>query len=425
MIMATLTTSTRFTAHSRLSFRHVVRFTSFAISCAVLASLLSTAPAIAAPTTDDQVRSTQTQIKALTKDIKEMQALLRTLAKKRSKTLRGLQKLDHQIGELHTALATENTALEQTQQALAELTNKEAALEEKKQQALQALTKQLRARHQTGNTSQIKLLLQQESPQAIERHLTYYRYIFNSQNAQLDRFNALIKEIEANQQHLSNTRTQITERQAALQEKLDTLGKLTAKRKVVLAKIKKEESSRHRALKGFKKDQNELTAVLELLKLRAAQERLAKEPFKALKGRLKWPVAVNKEASFQYRRYKKGITIPTTAYSPVKTVFHGKVVFADWLRGYGLLIIVQHANDYLSLYAHNATLEKSVGDTVRTGDVIAHSGNSGELSQPDNRREHQQNRHQPTKSEQAELYFELRRAGKPINPAQWLAPKPS
>jgi septal ring factor EnvC (AmiA/AmiB activator) len=146
--------------------------------------------------------------------------------------------------------------------------------------------------------------------------------------------------------------------------------------------------------------------------LRAVQESMAdlpanlgNSPFASLQGKLKWPAQGRMVHHFGAYREQgalrwNGVLIAAPPGSPVRAVHHGRVVFADWMRGFGNLIIVDHGGGYMSLYGHNESLLKGPGDWVRGGETLATSGNSGGQSQ-------------------AGLYFEIRHKGTPVNPARW------
>lgn len=369
-----------------------------------------------------KIHDAQSQIKAIKTDIKKMKSLLKELAKKRSKSTRQLESLDRDISDLHKALESEKVALLENQTQLQQLIEEGEALEIKKNDAKLALNIQIRSRHKSPTgTSQIKLLFQEENPREIDRQLNYHSYVLQSQNEHITKFNALIMEIDTNQQQVELAQENLEQRKVALEQQIAGLNATLQKRKSLLSDIKKREKKSNRRLAGLNSEQKELGAVLELLKLQAAREALKSTNFKANKGRLSWPVIVDRNASKSFQREKKGITIPTAPLSPVKAIFDGTIVFADWLRGYGWLIIVQHQDEYLSLYAHNASLEKQVGNIVKGGDLIAYSGNSGQTNDRDFFKAFSggDKEHKGT----AQLYFELRKDGKAIDPATWLAKK--
>jgi len=170
----------------------------------------------------------------------------------------------------------------------------------------------------------------------------------------------------------------------------------------------------YKELERLKEQQGGLEKLVR--ELRRALERAPKFPtdskdaFAKLRGRLTWPVAGRLAASYGQTRAGgvkwDGMLLTGAQGSPVRAVYHGRVVYADWLSGLGLLIIVDHGDGYLSLYGHNERLYKDVGERVTAGDTIATLGDSGGRPRP-------------------ELYFEIRKGGRPVDPRPWFkTPQP-
>ena len=273
-----------------------------------------------------------------------------------------------------------------------------------------ALAALLRSAYALGRNEELKLLLQQNDVAAIARVLAYNRYF---QRARVGRIDQLSVDLEAaresagidprrkppSSQRRANAR-------AAEGAKLET--ERTEREKLVdeLDTKLKEQGARAAALG---KDEKSLTSLIE--KLRDVFADIPKqlsgaEPFASQRGRLAPPVQGKVVARFRRRRRirtakSSGLLLAAKNGTAVHAVSHGRVVFADWLRGYGLMIIVDHGDGYLSLYGCNETLLKDVGDWVNAGETIATSGASGGQKTPG-------------------LYFEVRAKGQPVDPKAWL-----
>jgi septal ring factor EnvC (AmiA/AmiB activator) len=244
--------------------------------------------------------------------------------------------------------------------------------------------------------------------------LVYYQYFGRARasqiaaiNAHLDQLAGLDAELAAEEQRLTMLEDQQRGEVAKLQSARERRGR-------ALVSLETESKSRAKELERLKEQQGGLEKLVR--ELRRALERIEKFPtdskdaFARLRGKLAWPVAGRLVASFGQTRAGgvkwDGVLLAGTQGTPVRAVYHGRVVYADWLSGLGLLTIIDHGDGYLSLYGHNERLYKEVGERVTAGDTIATVGDSGGRPRP-------------------ELYFEIRKAGKPVDPRPWFkSPSP-
>lgn len=269
------------------------------------------------------------------------------------------------------------------------------------------LEQQIRAAYAMGRQEYLKILLNQEDPATLGRALTYYDYL---NRARSERITALLetvqqlegvrREIEAENSRLAQLREQQRLRKVELE-------KNQAARSGLLAQLEEELNSKDRRLKGLLADEKELEGLI--LALAQALEDIPAEPgnhkpFAQMRGKLPWPVRGRIVESFGSTRLGslrwQGVVIGAKEGLPVRAVSHGRVAYADWLRGYGYLLILDHGDGFMSLYGHNQTLHKEVGDWVSAGETIASIGSSGG-------------------NERSGVYFEIRRNGKPQDPARW------
>ena len=273
---------------------------------------------------------------------------------------------------MHTARRAELAAERRTE---------EAALARDRE----ALAGQIRAASMIGRQEPLKLLLNQRDPGQTGRVLVYYQYFGRARasqiaaiDAHLDELAGLDAELAAEEQRLTMLEEQQRGEVAKLQSARERRGR-------ALVSLETESKSRAKELERLKEQQGGLEKLVR--ELRRALERIDKFPtdskdaFARLRGKLAWPVAGRLVAAFGQTRAGgvkwDGVLLAGTQGTPVRAVYHGRVVYADWLSGLGLLTIIDHGDGYLSLYGHNERLYKEVGERVTAGDTIATLGDSG------------------------------------------------
>jgi murein hydrolase activator len=269
-----------------------------------------------------------------------------------------------------------------------------------------ALAAQLRVAYMVGSTEPLKLLLGQRDPLHASRLLAYYGYFGRARAEQIEGISARIARIDAIDVELTAAEKRLGEIRSEQQSRLADLDKQRGERQQVLAALQRESQTRAQTLARLRAQQGNLEKLLREL-ARAVSSTPPPDTgteFGHLRGRLEWPVAGRLVAEYGQQRAAgvkwEGMVLATERAAPVRAVSAGRVVYADWLPGLGLLSIVDHGEGYLSLYGYNDELRKAVGEIVNAGDVIAAAGDTGGRSRP-------------------ELYFEIRRAGKPVDPQPW------
>jgi septal ring factor EnvC (AmiA/AmiB activator) len=271
-----------------------------------------------------------------------------------------------------------------------------------------ALAGQLRAASMIGQQEPIKLLLNQRDPGQTGRVLTYYQYFGRARADQISAINSHLAEIATLDAALAEEEARLIALEEQQKSELSRLQSARERRGRALVSLEAESKNRARELTRLKEQQDGIEKLVR--ELRRALERIDKFPtdskdaFAKLRGKLSWPVAGKLIASFGQTRAGgvkwDGVLLSGAQGSAVRAVYHGRVVYADWLSGLGLLTIIDHGDGYLSLYGHNERLYKEVGERVTAGDTIATVGDSGGRSTP-------------------ALYFEIRKAGRPIDPKPW------
>jgi septal ring factor EnvC (AmiA/AmiB activator) len=267
------------------------------------------------------------------------------------------------------------------------------------------LAQQMRAAYMIGREEPLKLLLNQQDPARAGRMFAYYSYFGRARAGVITAIDTDIQTLATLDAQLAADEQRLDVLQGAAADDVSQLQTARAQRDAALVAIKAESRNSSQVLQRLQGQQAALTALLRDLK-RALQPfpSDANGAFGSLRGRLAWPVGGHLAARFGQVRAGglkwDGMLIDTDRGADVRAVYRGRVIYADWLPGLGLLTIIDHGDGYLSLYGHNDRLYKAVGDTVSAGDVIAVSGDSGGTSRP-------------------QLYFEIRKGGRPVDPGPW------
>jgi septal ring factor EnvC (AmiA/AmiB activator) len=290
----------------------------------------------------------------------------------------------------------------------AQLATERRAEEAELAQDRAALAGQIRAAQMIGQEEPLKLLLNQRDPAQAGRVFTYYRYFGRARATQIGAINAHLGELAALDAALADEEARLAALEAQRQGEIAKLTAARERRGRALVTLETESKNRAKELARLEDQKSGIEKLVR--ELRRALERVEKFPtdskdaFAKLRGKLAWPAAGRVIASFGQVRAGgvrwDGVLVSAEQGAPVRSVYHGRVVYADWLSGLGLLTIIDHGDGYLSLYGHNERLYKEVGERVTAGDTIASVGDSGGRSAP-------------------ALYFEIRKAGRPVDPKPW------
>jgi len=289
----------------------------------------------------------------------------------------------------------------------AKLVKREAQLDEESEE----LADQVRAAYMSGSQERIKLLLNQRDPATIGRLMAYYGYLNNYRSENIDMVTAAIRELATLRSAAAAEEARIGELAKARYDELSKLGRAQEKRQKLLVRLKDKISGEGREVERLAAQEKDLSRlIVELTSILSDYPISSEAPFTTHKGRLTWPVAGTLVHDFGQPRAAgqlkwNGVVLLAPRGREVRSVYHGRVEFADWLAGLGLLVIVNHGEGYMTLYGHNETILKNAGDWVAPGDVIATIGDSGGQAQPG-------------------LYFEIRKGAQPINPRQWITRRP-
>ena len=378
----------------------------------LILSLLGLAAAVSAQDSHDELAKVREQeLENVRERISNLKQSMDAAAEERDRLTGELQDLEIAISEQRMRLKEIERDQKYTankKQALdAELADREQHLDEESG----ALAAQVRMAYMSGSQEKIKLLLNQRDPATLGRLMAYYRYL-NDYRA--ENIAAVVEQIRK----LDELRAKIAAEEARLstlaRTRYDELGRLNTSqenRKTVLASLRRKIANEGEEVDRLAAQEEDLTRLIaELSSILSDYPITSEQPFSTHKGRLTWPVAGTLLHDFGQPRVGgsvkwNGVVLAAPRGREVRAVYHGRVAFADWLAGMGLLVIVDHGEGYMSLYGYNETILKNTGDWVAPGDVIATVGDSG--GQP-----------------QAGLYFEVRKGTRPESPRLWVTRQP-
>ncbi len=356
---------------------------------------------------EDDEAITRERLKELESSISALTEAQRRDERQRGTELGRLRAAEEAISALNRDLRATRTQIESNRQAIADLEVQRDELQKDAAAQSEAVRLEVRRAYEAGNRDELRMLLSEEDPQQLARMLAYYRRVVGARRELLDGFRSTLAELDAVDTRLSDARASLDAELARQETRLAELDSARAERKELLAVLDKRLASQAEELARQEEERGRLEALLEEIEAVAAQllPDLNVEPFSAARGNMPWPVDGTISNAFGRPRAQgklrwQGVRMRAEEGTTVAAIHHGRVVYADWLRGSGLLLVIDHGEGFMSLYAHNESLLREVGDWVNTGAAVATVGSTGGQSE-------------------AGLYFEIRKDGKPTNPARW------
>jgi len=346
--------------------------------------------------------------------IQDLQQRLDAKREQKTREEQSLRSIDRDINTTRKALQQTENRLRSERKQLAGLQRQQKS--ETRQLGVQReqLVQEVRTAYAMGRQKQVKLLLNQEQPDAVGRMLTYFGYFARARAEKIDAMQAALLRLQTLQEDIEEKTLTLAELRSRQQARVARLAEQKLLRAQAVADLKQQLAKQGSALKQLQADEmrlQELVHSLQELLADIPADASQNRPFKALKGDLRWPTRGRLSERFGAPRGDSGLTwqgvlISAPEGGKVHAVAQGRVAFADWMRGFGLLLIIDHGDGYMSLYGHNQALYKEVGEWVDTGEMIATLGASGGQTE-------------------SGLYFELRHEGRPVNPRKWCRGKPS
>lgn len=358
-----------------------------------------------------QQEVTPAQLEALKKEIAGIDRWLQQAERERSTLEQELANAERAISRLTRERRELQGRVRDQEQRIRELQQQAAELEADLNTRKAALKQQIRSAWMEGKAPALKVLLNEADPEKIARHMTWYEYLSSDNLRRLDEFNQTLAQLRETRRESLQARQQLGRLEADAAERQEELARRKQSRQQTLAQLEADIRQRESRRNTLVEDRERLAKLLREVEEAIANIPAPNEsrPISKLRGKLPWPVEGRLVAEYggsiaQGRLKRNGILLNTPEDAEVRAVHYGRVVFANWIRGFGLMTIIDHGEGYMTLYGHSSSLLTSPGDWVGAGDAIALAGRTGGTEDP-------------------AVYFEIRRNGKPQNPGQWFAGK--
>jgi len=349
----------------------------------------------------------EARLKALEQEISNYKETLDSTQGQKSEIEATLERNEQGINKLINEIDTIEKEWDTTNDKVSSLTEKQKELLTVKSEQQYYIEQQVRAAYEIGSQEYLKVLLNQEDPNEIARMLAYYDYFNQARSRQIESYNLTLLDLDRVTQELAEETVVLESQRRALGAQQKSLANVQKEKQMTLKALINQISTTGSALLKLEQDRGRLEQLLDKLEESLANLDAPRnaQPFAGMQGKLLLPVEGRISHRFGNQRNQgklrwHGIFIDAAEGESVYAVHYGRVVFSDWLRGFGLLMIISHGEGYMSLYGHNQALFRETGDWVSAGEVIAAVGDSGG-------------------QDKTGLYFEIRIDGKPNNPQNW------
>lgn len=353
---------------------------------------------------DDQQ---QARLEKLDRSISKLEKKLQSRDKQKDSLQNELKKVEVEASQLKGNLRKLGKEIRTVVAELSILRHQETDLQARIVQQADVIAEQIAAAHKLGDQEPIKLLLNQENPQQLARMFKYYDYFLQARSEKITSYMNDVESLTEVIARISSQQLALKRSQSDLKSGQEKLRGRVAKRSVTLKQLDASLVSDKKKLGSLQRERSELEEILSAVEEAVADMTLPSnyKPFLSRKGKLSWPLKGRVAHSYGSQRSGElrweGWLISASAGTAVNAVHNGRIVFSNYLRGFGLLAIVDHGDGYMTLYAHNQELLKDTGDWVQSNELVARAGNTGGLNKP-------------------ALYFEIRSQGKPADPKVWL-----
>jgi septal ring factor EnvC (AmiA/AmiB activator) len=359
---------------------------------------------------DESPQEIEAKLQALESEISKYKEALDKTRGEHTNLEDTLQRNEKGISDLIKEIDDIETELDTGKNKVSQLNLEQKELQQAKSEQQYYIERQIRAAYEIGNQEYLKVLLNQDDPDEMARMLTYYDYFNRARAEQIESYNTTLLRLDEVALELTNENRKLTQNHESLVTQKTALTMAQVQKRLALAALTRQIAETGSEITKLSADRERLEALME----RIQASRLANiatpgsaQPFSGMQGKLLLPVTGKISHRFGHQRNEgklkwHGVFIDAPEGDPVHAVHYGRVVFSDWLRGFGLLLIISHGDGYMSLYGHNQVLYQETGDWVTAGDIIATVGDSGGQNKTG-------------------LYFEIRIAGKPSDPQLWCA----
>ncbi len=378
----------------------------------ILVSFLAAAPVGHAQDQNDELTKVkERELEDVRERISALKQSMDEAAEEQDRLAAELQNLEVSISEQRLRIAEIEREQRYTKKKKSELDAKLAEREAHLDEESVALAAQVRAAYLSGSKEKIRLLLNQRDPATLGRVMAYYQYLNEYRAENIEAVIVQIRQLDVLRGEIAAEGARLEELGRTRYAELTRLNDSQEDRKALLASLREKIRSEGQEVERLAAQEKELTRLIaELTRILSDYPISSEQPFSEHKGKLTWPVAGTLLRDFGQPRAGgeiswNGVVLAAPRGQEVRAVYQGRVAFADWLAGMGLLVIVDHGEGYMTLYGYNETILKNAGDWVAPGDVIATVGDSGGQTE-------------------VGLYFELRSATKPLNPRRWITRRP-
>ncbi|MFT4608220.1 MAG: septal ring factor EnvC (AmiA/AmiB activator) [Urechidicola sp.] len=350
---------------------------------------------------EDELRALQAKISNLQKTISEKQD-------SKSAYVKQLEKIERSISNVSQKISASKKKIIDTKSELRQLRTQKKQSQNELSQQNSTLSQQVYLAYTLGQQEKIKLLFSQQDAGGLQRNLIYYQYFSNARIDLIKRVQENIDTLLKTEADINNTKQVLEASHQQLEEQNKQLKKNGSERKTIIAALNQQLKKQGGVLGKLQVDAKALESLIssiEEILIESPEPRFDDRPFDKLRGELAWPVKGNVKRVFGRQKQLselrwQGVLIEAPVGRHVRAISSGRIAFADWLRGFGNIIIIDHGNSYLSLYGHNESLFMSAGEWVEAGEIISSVGSSGGQNKPS-------------------LYFEIRKKGSPQNPTKW------
>jgi septal ring factor EnvC (AmiA/AmiB activator) len=348
------------------------------------------------------------ELKALQTKITQLQETIGEKQNSKSAYVGQLKKIETSIGRISQKISASKKEIIHKKSELKQLRKLKKKSRKQLSQENSTLAQQVYSAYTLGKQEKIKLLFSQQDAGDLQRNLIYYQYFSDARVNLIKRVQGNIDTLLATEADISNTKKTLEVSHQKLDDQKNQLKENSSKRKTIIASLDQQLQQQGGVLGKLKVGAKALESLINSIEdilIESPEPRLDNRPFAELRGQLAWPVKGNIKKLFGRQKHLselrwQGVLIEAPVGRHVRAISSGRIAFADWLRGLGNIIIIDHGNSYLSLYGHNESLFKSAGEWVEAGDIIGSIGSSGGQKNPS-------------------LYFEVRKKGKPQNPTKW------
>ena len=358
---------------------------------------------LSTPLLASDIERRQSELKSIQAQINKQQSALKDTSKQREKLLSLLKQDEQAIGTAARKVNQTKTELASVDSKLAELDKRQGQLDRLKQDQQKTLSKQLSSAYLAGNHDYSKMLLNQQNPATIERMLAYYQYLNKARTKAIDQLKHTIDELTEVEATQKEQKTRLNQLIIEQQSQAKKLSEEQGQRQLTLNQLQRTLSAKGAELEQLQIEEANLKRVVEQALL-SMRDNPSMNGLDALKGKLSWPTKGRISESFGSARTGqitwKGIMMSAPEGQNISAIADGKVIYADWLRGFGMVLVVDHGKGFMSLYGHAQALLKSAGDSVKKNESIALVGRSGGQTEPG-------------------LYFEIRHKGQAVDPARY------